>query len=155
MARTSCAVTTLCTPATARAADVSIFLMRPCATLERKILPYSMAGRRRLWTYSALPVTFSQDSRRGTERPTCGVSVACVARFIEGSFEIDAQQLLLVRRRTVQVAFDLQRLRRVRRGKPRRTVGRRADEDRRLVAVENDGNAERRPVVHRARGAFE
>src|SRR3954464_2035526 len=106
--RMSSPVTTRCTPPTACAALTSIRRMRPCATLERKILPYSIPGRRRLWTYSALPVTLSHDSRRGTERPTCGVSVACVARFIESSLQVDAKQLLLVRRGAVQVALDLQ-----------------------------------------------
>src|SRR3989454_3179656 len=70
-----------------------------------------MPGRRRLWTYSARPVTFSQDSRRGSERPTCGVSAGLSARFMEGAPEIDANQLFLVGRRAVQVAFDAQLLR--------------------------------------------
>src|ERR671924_2271459 len=83
-------------------------LMRPCATLLRKILPYSIPGRRRLCTYSARPVTFSQDSSRGTERPTWAVSVACVARFIDCPLEINAEELLLVLRGAVQIAFDLQ-----------------------------------------------
>src|ERR1051326_8325424 len=99
---TSAEVTTLCTPARARAAEASMLLMRPCATVLRKILPYSICGRRRLWTYSALPVTLSQDSRRGTERPTCPVSAPCVARFIEGSFQIHPEELLLVRGGTVE-----------------------------------------------------
>src|SRR4051812_17095485 len=81
--------------------------MRPWATLERKILPYSIPGRRRLCTYSARPVTLSQDSSRDTERPTCGVSVDWVARFIDRAPQIDADELLLVGRRAVQVAFDL------------------------------------------------
>src|SRR5436190_10422155 len=92
----------------ARAAETSMLLIRPCATLERKILPYSMRGRRRLWTYSALPVTLSQDSRRGTERPTCGVSAACVARFIDRPLGVDTDQLLLIGSRAVQIAIDSQ-----------------------------------------------
>src|SRR3954469_15052821 len=152
---TSSAVTTLCTPGRARAASVSMLLMRPCATVERKILPYSICGRRRLCTYSARPVTLSHDSSRGTERPTCGVSAACVARFIDGSFHVDPQQLLLVGGGAVQVAFDLQALRRLRGGQPRRPVGRGADDDGRLVAIEHDRDAERRPVVRRARRALE
>ena len=43
-----------------RRADVSIDLMRPCATVQRKILPYSMPGSRIRWVYSARPVTFSR-----------------------------------------------------------------------------------------------
>src|ERR1700704_4904401 len=66
-----------------------------------------MPGRRRLCTYSARPVTLSQDSRRGTERPTCGVSVDCVARFMDRPLEINTDQLLLVGRRAMQVALDL------------------------------------------------
>src|SRR3954464_9969708 len=93
---TSSAVITECTPASARAALVSMRLMRPCATLERKILPYSIPGSRRLCTYSARPVTLSHDSSRGTERPTCGVSAAWVARFIDRSLYVDADQVLLV-----------------------------------------------------------
>src|SRR5262245_11151589 len=117
-------------------------LIRPCAMLERKIFPYSIPGRRRLWTYSALPVTLSQDSSRGTERPTCGVSVALAARFIDGSFEIDPQQLLLVLARTVQVAFDLQRFGGFRRSEARRLVGRGADDDGGLVAIQHHRDAE-------------
>src|SRR5690348_11615087 len=106
-------VTTRCTPATAAAALVSIDLMRPCATVLRKILPYSIPGSRRLCTYSARPVTLSHDSSRGTERPTWPVSVACVARFIHCPLEINADQMLLVGGRAVQVAFDLDRPRRL------------------------------------------
>src|SRR5881394_544772 len=126
----SAARITLWTPAIARAAAASTLRIRPCATLERKIFPYSIPGRRRLWTYSALPVTLSHDSSRGTERPTCGVSVACVARFIESSLQVDAKQLLLVRRGAVQVALDLQPLDRLDRCQPRRLVGCGADDDR-------------------------
>ena len=43
-----------------RAALTSMRLMRPCATVLRKILPYSMPGRRRLCTYSARPVTLAR-----------------------------------------------------------------------------------------------
>src|SRR5437763_13856547 len=139
----------------ARAAETSMLLIRPCATLERKILPYSIPGRRRLWTYSALPVTLSHDSRRGTERPTCGVSVACVARFIDCPSYVHAKELLLVGSRAVQIAIDLQAFCRFHRGKPRRPVGRRADHDVALLAGEDDGDAERRPVVRRARRALE
>src|SRR5262245_11779293 len=105
-ARTSSPVTTRCTPPTACAAATSMRLLRPWATVERKIFPYSMPGRRRLCTYSARPVTFSHDSRRGTERPTCGVSVDCAARFMDCPLEVDADELLLVVRRAVLVAFD-------------------------------------------------
>src|SRR3954469_7664743 len=125
---TSSPVTTLCTPARARAAAVSIFRMRPCAMVERKILPYSIPGRRRLWTYSARPVTLSQDSSRGTERPTCGVSAACVARFIDRSLYVDADQLLLICSRPVQVAFYMEAVRGLDGCDARRPVGRRADE---------------------------
>src|SRR5688572_6593934 len=110
---TSCAVTTRCTPAMARAAAVSMRLMRPWATLERKILAYSIPGRRRLCTYSARPVTLSHDSSRGTERPTCGVSAACVARFIDRPLQVHAHQVLLVGGRAMQVALDLHFARRL------------------------------------------
>src|SRR5262245_61720962 len=115
-ARTSSPVTTRCTPPTACAAATSMRLMRPWATVERKIFPYSMPGRRRLCTYSARPVTFSHDSRRGTERPTCGVSVDCEARFMDCPLEVDADELLLVVRRAVLVAFDRSEERRVGKG---------------------------------------
>src|SRR5437899_510135 len=172
----SAAVTTRCTPPTAWAALTSRRLILPCATLLRKILPHSMPGRRRLWTYSARPVTFSQDSRRGSERPTCGVSAGLSARFMEGAPEIDANQLLLVGRRAVQVAFDLHLLR----GglfkqllfelpaakdlfhcrQPGRPVGRGADHHARLanripLEIERNRYSHRGPVVGRARGAFE
>src|SRR5262245_3900386 len=131
-----------------------------------------MPGSRRLCTYSARPVTLSHDSSRGTERPTCGVSVACVARFMDRPREIDAQKLLLVVRRAVQVAFDVHlRYRRLRGalyvgvilfqprlggGEPRRLVGRGADEDAAvLLEVGAHRDAERGPVVCRARGALE
>src|SRR5580700_1330347 len=57
------------TPGIFIAAAVSIDLMRPCGTVERKILPYSMPGSRIRWVYSARPVTFSRASSRGIERP--------------------------------------------------------------------------------------
>src|SRR5580704_2593324 len=57
------------TPGIVFAADVSTDLMRPCGTVERKILPCSMPGRRIRWVYSARPVTFSRASSRGIERP--------------------------------------------------------------------------------------
>src|ERR1700722_90606 len=66
---TSSAGMTRWTPGIFFAALVSIDLMRPCATVERKILPCSMPGRRIRCVYSARPVTFSRASRRGTERP--------------------------------------------------------------------------------------
>src|SRR4051812_15862221 len=103
----SSAVRTRCTPANACAGATSMRLIRPCATVLRTILPYSMPGRRRLCTYSARPVTFSHDSSRGSERPTCAVSVGCAARFIDGPLEIDADELLLVGGGAVLVAFDL------------------------------------------------
>src|SRR6516165_142771 len=67
--RISSPVTTRCTPASARAAVVSMRLIMPCGTVERNTFPYSMPGRRRLWVYSARPVTFARASRRGIERP--------------------------------------------------------------------------------------
>src|SRR6516225_1278067 len=69
--RTSSQVTTRWTPGTFFAALVSIDLMRPCATVLRKIFPCSMPGSRMVWVYSARPVTLSRASRRGSERPTC------------------------------------------------------------------------------------
>src|SRR5688572_16990301 len=149
-------------------------LILPCATVLRKILPYSIPGSRRLCTYSARPVTFSQDSRRGTERPTCGVSVDCVARFMDRPPEVNADQLLLVRRRAVQVAFDVRLLGgglarllyclRIRNPpaedlfcscEARRAIGGCGYEHARLVAVEHHRHAERGPVVGRARRALE
>src|ERR1700741_5208599 len=109
-------------------------LMRPCATVLRKIFPYSIPGRRRVCTYSARPVTLSHDSSRGTERPTCGVSVDCVARFIDRPAQVDAQELSLVLGRAVQVAFDLQACDGGFVRNPRRPVGGGADEDTVLVA---------------------
>src|SRR5688572_9924670 len=129
-------------------------LMRPCATVLRNILPYSIPGRRRLWTYSARPVTFSHDSSRGTERPTCGVSVACVARFIDRPPEVNLQQLPLVGGRAVQVAFDLQAGQCMFIGNPRRSVGRGRNENAGLLAKQHR-HANRRPVVGRTRGALE
>src|SRR6202023_2464356 len=67
--RTSSEVMTRNTPGIFFAALVSTDLMRPCATVERKILPCSMPGSRIRWVYSARPVTFSRASSRGTERP--------------------------------------------------------------------------------------
>src|SRR5262245_64302348 len=119
-----------------------MLLMRPCEMVLRKILPYSMPGRRRLWTYSARPVTFSQDSRRGTARPTCAVSAGWLARFMNGPLHVDPHQLLLVRRRAVQVALDRQRVDGVGRREPRRTVGRRADKDGLARSVEHDRDAD-------------
>ena len=57
--RMSSTVTTRWTPASACAALTSMLAMRPCATVLRTILPYSMPGRRRLCTYSARPVTLA------------------------------------------------------------------------------------------------
>src|SRR3979490_3207073 len=67
--RISSAVTTRKTPGIFLAALVSIDLIRPCAMVLRKILPYNMPGRRRLWVYSARPETLSRASSRGRERP--------------------------------------------------------------------------------------
>src|SRR4249920_3069012 len=111
--------------------------MRPCETVLRKILPYSMPGSRRLWTYSARPVTLSQDSRRGTERPTCAVSAGCAARFMDRPLHVDADQLLLVGRGAVQIAFDREPVDGVGRGEARRPVGGRADENGLPFAVED------------------
>src|ERR1700741_623255 len=129
-------------------------LMRPCATVLRKIFPYSIPGRRRVCTYSARPVTLSHDSSRGTERPTCGVSVACVARFMDCPREIHAKQLPLVVGRAVQVAFDLQAIDRRFAGKTRRPVGGRADENSVLLA-QQDSDPDGGPVVSRTRGALQ
>src|SRR5256885_11081060 len=74
-----------------------------------------MPGSRRLWTYSARPVTLSHDSRRGTERPTWFVSVACVARFMDRSLQGHADQVLLICGGAVQVALDRHVARRLRR----------------------------------------
>ena len=46
---TSSMVTTANTPGSFLASLVSIDLMRPCATVLRNILPYSMPGRRMVW----------------------------------------------------------------------------------------------------------
>src|SRR5688572_11736336 len=143
------------TPATACAAATSMRLMRPCAIVLRKILPYSIPGRRRLCTYSAWPVTFSHDSRRGTERPTCGVSVAWIARFIHCPLHVDAEQLLLVLRGAVQVAFDREAFDRLRRRESCRLVGCGAHHDAGGAAVQDDGDAHCRPVVGGARRALE
>ncbi len=67
--RTSSAVITRETPGTFVAALMSIDLMRPWATVLRKILACSMPGRRMVWVYSARPVTLSRASSRGSERP--------------------------------------------------------------------------------------
>src|SRR5580704_4375058 len=67
--RTSSAVMTRNTPGIFFAAAVSTDLMRPCGTVERKILPCSMPGSRIRCVYSARPVTFSRASSRGIERP--------------------------------------------------------------------------------------
>src|SRR3954470_7764166 len=131
-----------------------MLLMRPCETLLRKILPYSIPGRRRLCTYSARPVTLSHDSSRGTERPTWGVSVDCVARFIDRPAQINLHQMLLVFGRAVQIAFDLQARDRRLAGNARRPVGGRGNENARVV-TERHRHAHRGPVVGRARGAFE
>ena len=45
---------------------LSIDLIRPWATVERNMRPNSMPGSRRLWVYSARPVTFSRASSRGS-----------------------------------------------------------------------------------------
>src|SRR5215831_14202280 len=75
IARMSSPVTTRVTPSSDAAALVSMPRMRPWATVERNTLPYSMPGRRRLWAYSARPVTLARASRRGMERPICAVMV--------------------------------------------------------------------------------
>src|SRR5687767_14767521 len=139
-------VTTSYTPPTARAAATSMRLMRPCATVLRKILPYSIPGSRRLCTYSARPVTLSHDSSRGTERPTCGVSAACVARFIQCPRQKNLDQVPLVGSGAVQVAFNGEVFR-----EGHRAVGGRAYEDALRVA-QHDCDADRRPVVGRAGG---
>src|SRR5262249_53385452 len=80
MARMSSAVTTRWTPGSLLAAPVSIDLMRPCATVLRKIFPCSMPGSRMVWAYSAAPVTLSRASRRGKERPTCPPAIVVAMR---------------------------------------------------------------------------
>src|SRR6202049_2464330 len=67
--RMSSPVTTEYTPWVAWAALVSMWRMRPCGTVLRAIFAHSMPGRRRLWTYSARPVTLARASTRGSERP--------------------------------------------------------------------------------------
>src|SRR5919108_758264 len=122
-----------------------------------------MPGRRRLCTYSARPVTLSHDSSRGTERPICEVSAAWLARFMDRPSQINANEVLLICRRAVQISLDRELLRRRGRlaeqalverasgqnplggGKPRWLVGRRAHEDARLVAIKHHRHAERRP----------
>src|SRR4051812_14704408 len=175
----SFAVTTRCTPAIACAALTSMRRILPCDSVLRKILPYSMPGSLRLWTYSARPPTLSQDSRRSTERPICEVSAGLVERFMDGSAQVHADQLLLVGGGAVQVAFDLHLGRGgfaglleelvvqglsgeqlFRGGETRRPVGRRAHHDARLLdqlplEIKRHGHAERRPVVGRARGALQ
>src|SRR5919201_777268 len=124
-----------------------------------------MPGRRRLCTYSARPVTLSHDSSRGTERPICDVSAAWLARFMDRPSQINANEVLLICRGAVQIAFNRHRLcgsssladhALVERlagqhplggGKTRWLVGRRAHEDARLVALKDHRHAERRPVV--------
>src|SRR3954467_7536839 len=132
-----------------------MLLILPCATVLRKILPYSIPGSRRLWTYSARPVTFSHDSSRGTDRPTCGVSAACVARFIDRPLYVDPNQMLLIGGRAVQVAFDRQAVGGFRRCDARRPVGRRAHHDGRLVAIEHHRDTDRGPIIRRAGRALE
>ena len=101
--------------------SLSIDLMRPCATVLRKIFAYSMPGRRMLWTYSARPVTLARPSRRGTERPTCadlgveGLSVAAISALRPSVHapargpraDVDAHQFALVGRRAAHVGDDL------------------------------------------------
>src|SRR2546427_4823133 len=69
--RISSAVTTRWTPGKFFAPPASMDLMRPCATVLRKIFPNSMPGKRMVWVYSASPLTLACASRRGNERPTC------------------------------------------------------------------------------------
>src|SRR3990172_8027883 len=117
MVRISSAVITRCTPSTAAAALTSIERMLACATVLRKIFPYSMPGKRMLCMYSARPVTFSRPSSRGTERPTC--VVWSIAVFMAGSMpvrggerlaqrtlHVNSHELLLVGRGPVLVADD-------------------------------------------------
>src|SRR5580658_10003467 len=77
--RTSSEVMTRKTPGIFFAALTSIDLMRPWATVERKILPCSMPGSRIRWVYSARPVTFSRASSRGMERPIWPPPIGFVA----------------------------------------------------------------------------
>src|SRR4051794_11963140 len=164
-------VTTRWTPASACAPLTSMRRSLAWAMLLRKIFPYSMPGSLRLWTYSARPPTLSQDSRRSTERPICEVSAGLVERFMDGSAQVHADQLLLVGGGAVQIAFDLHLgrggfarlleelvVQRVsgeqlfRSRETRRPVRRRAHHDARLLdqlplEIERHGDAERRPVV--------
>src|SRR4051794_15532884 len=64
-------VTTRWTLGIAVAAEVSIRRIRPCGTVLRQIFAHNMPGRRRLWMYSAEPVTLARASIRGSERPIC------------------------------------------------------------------------------------
>src|SRR5215475_6100349 len=69
-------VTMRTTPGTCLARLVSIRLIRPCASVLRNSLAWSMPEMRIVWVYSARPVTFSRPSRRGSERPTCAPTLA-------------------------------------------------------------------------------
>src|SRR5688572_30728170 len=99
---------TACTPFNARAAAVSMDLMRPCAIVLRKIFPCSMPGICMPWTYCARPVTFALPSTRGGEVPTG----PAVASFVVMGFrsrlrlsyrprDVHAHELPLVRRGAV------------------------------------------------------
>jgi hypothetical protein len=71
--RMSSPVITECTPGRCAALRTSIARIRPCAMVLRTTLPCSIPGTRRLWTYSARPVTLSRASSRGMDWPTCGM----------------------------------------------------------------------------------
>ena len=70
------------TPGIFCASLTSTDLMRPCATVLRKIFPCSMPGTRIKCVYSARPVTFSRASRRGIERPIWPPPIGLVASAI-------------------------------------------------------------------------
>src|SRR5882672_7419635 len=88
------------TPGIFLAALVSIDLMRPCATVERKILPCSMPGSRIRCVYSARPVTFSRPSRRGTERPIWPppiglVGISGLLRYVGETGTVDVMRSMI------------------------------------------------------------
>src|SRR5215467_5336899 len=89
-----------------------------------------MPGRRRLWTYSVRPDTFSRASSRGTERPTClpcivvvAIGLGSVDRLAHDATDIDAQQLAFVGGGAAHIGDDLDFLGRSVAGTPQNRVG--------------------------------
>src|ERR1019366_4343059 len=109
--RMSLAVMTRWTPLSAAAALVSMDNSRPCGTVLRKILQYSIPGRRRLCVYSARPLTLARASSRGIARPTwLMVSMSSMNLNREclpnRTSDIDTQQLSLVSGGALGIAYD-------------------------------------------------